>query len=73
MLVTPGLVNLAQVTVRFKCILYACNIAQEWYPSKIPLMFARLEPQFIFCGSSIESHGPFVGKEVKLITCYLSL
>ena len=33
-------------------------------------MFAGLEPQLIFCGSYIESHGPFVGQEVKLITYY---
>lgn len=33
-------------------------------------MFAGLEPQFIFCGSYVESHSPFVGKEVKLFTCY---
>lgn len=48
--------------------------AWEWYPSKISLMFAGLKPLFILCGSYIESHGPFVGKEVKLITySYLSL
>lgn len=72
MLVILGLINLTQFTVRLSV---SCmhGSAWEWYPRKISLILAGLEPLFIFCGSYIESHGPFVGEEVKLITCYLSL
>lgn len=41
-------------------------------PAKF-LTFAGLEPQLVFCASYVKSHGPFLGKDIKLITCYSCL